>query len=340
MSKKNSSVNLKDIFKSHEELSRIYFIFKRKLNSLKKKVFLIAVSGGPDSLALTALAKYYSNENKCKIYYVLIDHNLRKNSSNEAKSVKKLLKKHQINLSILKNTKKIKKNIQSEAREIRYNLLATFCKKKKIKTIVTAHNLEDQVETFFIRLSRGSGLQGLSSMKQINKINGNIDLFRPLLDFKKVQLIKTSKAIFGKFYKDPTNKNKKYLRTRIRNLKKSLERSGINYDQVFKSIKNLASSRDTLDLYFKKIYKDTVNRKKDRVLISLKTLNSLNEEMQMRVFEKSIKDFTNTYYAPRSKKILYLIEQILKKKNAKLTLGGCIVTMEKKHIILKKEIKN
>jgi len=170
MSKKNSSVNLKDIFKSHEELSRIYLIFKKKLNSLKKKVFLIAVSGGPDSLALTALAKYYSNENKCKIYYVLIDHNLRKNSSNEAKSVKKLLKKHQINLSILKNTKKIKKNIQSEAREIRYNLLATFCKKKKIKTIVTAHNLEDQVETFFIRLSRGSGLQGLSSMKQIGLI--------------------------------------------------------------------------------------------------------------------------------------------------------------------------
>ena len=137
---------------------------------------MIAVSGGPDSLALTALAKYYSNENKCKIYYVLIDHNLRKNSSNEARSVKKLLKKHQINLNILKNKKLIKKNIQSEARGIRYNLLTTFCKKKKIKTILTAHNLEDQVETFFIRLSRGSGLHGLSSMKQINKINGDINL--------------------------------------------------------------------------------------------------------------------------------------------------------------------
>ena len=52
--------------------------------------------------------------------------------------------------------------------------LQFFVKKKKIKTILTAHNLEDQVETFFIRLSRGSGLQGLSSMKQINKINNNI----------------------------------------------------------------------------------------------------------------------------------------------------------------------
>ena len=176
MSKKNSNVILKDGFKNYEELSHIYFTFKKKLNSFKKKFFLIAVSGGPDSLALTALAKSYSYENKCKIYYVLVDHNLRKNSSNEAKSVKKLLKKHQITLNVLKNKKLIKKNIQSEARRIRYNLLTTFCKKKKIQTILTAHNLEDQVETFFIRLSRGSGLHGLSSMKQINRINDNINL--------------------------------------------------------------------------------------------------------------------------------------------------------------------
>ena len=149
-------------------------------------------------MALTALAKSYSYENKCKIYYVLVDHNIRKNSSKEAKSVKKLLKKHQITLNILKNKKPIEKNIQSEARVVRYNLLKSFCKKKKIKTILTAHNLEDQVETFFIRLSRGSGLHGLSSMRPIYKIEDNINLIRPLLDFKKIELIKISKLIFGK----------------------------------------------------------------------------------------------------------------------------------------------
>ena len=84
-------------------------------------------------MALTALAKSYSFKNKCKIYYVLVDHNLRKNSSKEAQSVKKLLKQHQINLNILKNKKLIKRNIQSEARDIRYNLLTIFCKKKKLK---------------------------------------------------------------------------------------------------------------------------------------------------------------------------------------------------------------
>ena len=340
MSKKNSNVILKDRFKNYQELFHIYYSFKKKLDSLKKKTFLIAVSGGPDSLALTALAKSYSYENKCKIFYALVDHNLRKNSYREAQSVKRLLKKHQIDLNILKNRKEIKKNIQSGAREIRYNLLTAFCKKKKIANILTAHNLEDQVETFFIRLSRGSGLDGLSSMKQVNKISNNVNLVRPLLDFKKSELIKISKIIFGKFYNDPTNKNQKYLRTRIRNLKSSLEKSGINYDKIFQSIKNLSSSRDTLNSYFNKIYSEMVDKKNNLILINLKNLNNLNKEMKMRVLKKSIKDFTNTYYFPRSKKIFNLINQIETTKNAKLTLGGCIITREKKHIILRKEIKN
>jgi len=133
MSKKNSNVILKEGFKNYEELSYIYSSFKKKLNLFKKKLFLIAVSGGPDSLALTALAKAYSYENKCKIYYVLVDHNLRKNSSDEAKSVKGLLKKYQITLNILKNKKIITSNIQSEAKKVRYNLLINFCKKKRLK---------------------------------------------------------------------------------------------------------------------------------------------------------------------------------------------------------------
>ena len=340
MSKKNSNVILKDGFKNYEELSDIYSLFKKKLNSFKKNSFLIAVSGGPDSLALTALAKSYSYENKCKIYYVLVDHNLRKNSSKEAKSVKKLLKKHQITLNILKNKKPIEKNIQSEARMVRYNLLKSFCKKKKIKTILTAHNLEDQVETFFIRLSRGSGLHGLSSMRPINKIEDDINLIRPLLDFKKIELIKISKLIFGRYYKDPTNRNTKYLRTRIRNLQESLETSGINYDQVIRSIRNLSSSRDTLDQYFNKIYKNTVKKRNNIIVINLKNFNKINQEMKMRVFKKAIKDFTKAYYSIRSKKIFNLIDKIKAKKNAKLTLGGCIVSREKNCITLKKEIKN
>ena len=149
----------------------------------------------------------------------------------------------------------MKRNIQNNARNIRYDLLKEYCAKKGISTILTAHNLEDQVETFFIRLSRGSGLTGLSAMSPLSKLSRNLYLVRPLLDVKKKILIKFSKIIFGGFIKDPSNINKKYLRTKVRSLQKPLKQSGINYEQIIKSINNLASSKATLEEYFTQIFK-------------------------------------------------------------------------------------
>ena len=91
--------------------------------------------------------------------------------------------------------------------------------------------------------------------EKISKISEKINLYRPLLDVKKDVLIKITKEVFGKYFKDPSNKDMKFLRTKIRGLKKPLERSGIKYDQIIKSINNLASSKETLDEYFKKFIK-------------------------------------------------------------------------------------
>jgi len=260
MSKKNSSVNLKNGFENFKDLSVIFKNFKNELDYQNKNSYTVAVSGGPDSLALVALTKAYSYTRKLKLKYVLVDHNIRKNSSQEAKQVKNLLKKKKINLNIILNKKIISKNIQSQARDVRYEILSNYCKRNKIKTLLTAHNLEDQVETFFIRLSRGSGLKGLSSMSFLSKINHKVNLCRPLLNIKKKFLIKISKIIFGKYFKDPSNKSLKYLRTKIRNLKRPLEKSGIEYEQIIKSINNLAASKNTLEGYFDKIFKDVIKK--------------------------------------------------------------------------------
>ena len=113
MSRKNSSVNLKNGFKDYKDLSAIFLNFKSKLDSLREKKYLVAVSGGPDSLALVALTKAYNFCKKTTFYYLLVDHNIRKNSSQEAKKVKNLLKKEHLNLKVLLNKKKIIKNIQA-----------------------------------------------------------------------------------------------------------------------------------------------------------------------------------------------------------------------------------
>jgi tRNA(Ile)-lysidine synthase len=337
MSKKNSSVNLKKGFQNIRDLSNIFLSFKSKLDRLNKKLFTVAVSGGPDSLALVALTKAYSYTRKTKFHYVLVDHNIRKNSSQEAKQVKNLLKKNKINLKVVLNKKIITSNIQGQARDIRYEILSNYCKKNKINTLLTAHNLEDQVETFFIRLSRGSGLKGLSSMSSLSKINNKVNLYRPLLDTKKFFLVKITKYVFGKYFKDSSNKNLKYLRTKVRNLKKPLEKSGIKYEQVIKSINNLASSKATLDDYIKKVLKEIIKKNKKEILVNFKKFKELNNDIKIVVINESIKRVKNNYYHLRSKKVDNLIRNIEKKNFKKSTLGGCIFIIKKGNLCLKNE---
>ena len=94
MSKRNLNVlNLKKILENNKRLKKSYISFKNNLKIIKNNPFLVAVSGGPDSLALAILSKIFSKESKSKAYFVLIDHKIRNNSTSEAFKVKKLLKK-------------------------------------------------------------------------------------------------------------------------------------------------------------------------------------------------------------------------------------------------------
>jgi tRNA(Ile)-lysidine synthase len=338
MSKKNSSVlKLKDLI-LQKKTSLIYFKFRSQLDSyIKKKSFLVAVSGGPDSLALSALSHTYLKEKKNKVFFVLVDHGIRSNSSKEALNVKNLLKKRGINLTILKNKNKIKKNIQSQAREIRYQLLLNFCKKYKIKFIMTGHHRDDQIETFLIRLSRGSGVQGLSSMNKVSSLNKKTQLLRPLLDEKKEDLVFLSKYYFGKIFKDPSNTNQKYLRTKIRNLIKRFEKSGIKHDRIIKSINNIASSRDTLNLYTQKIENNCLVKTNNIITINLEKFLLENNEIQLKIFSNCIKKISKNYYPPRAKKVLNLLSIIGSNQKIKVTLGGCIINRDKKNLIISKE---
>ena len=337
MSKKNLNVNLKNGFQDYKDLSTIFLNFKSKLNSLQEKKYVVAVSGGPDSLALVALTKAYTFCKKTKFYYVLIDHNIRKNSGHEAKKVQNILKKKNLKLRVFLNKKKIIKNIQAEARNIRYDILKNFCIKNSIKVILTGHNLEDQVETFLIRLSRGSGLKGLSAMKPLSKINSQVSLFRPLLDTQKQSLEKISKTIFGTYLKDPSNKNKKYLRSKIRNLKKPLEKSGIKYEKIFKSIQNLSQSKITLEQHLSKIFKKLIIKANNEILINFKNYKDLNMDTKIALINHSVKQLKSNYYDLRSKKVENLISSLDKKGFKNSTLVGCIFFKKGEYLRLKVE---
>ena len=174
-------------------------------------------------------------------------------------------------------------------------------------------------------------------MKSLSKINSQISLYRPLLDVKKKFLIKISKNIFGKFLKDPSNNNTKFLRTKIRNLRKPLEKSGIKYEQIFKSIQNLSLSRTTLDRYLSQISKELIKKINNEVFINFKKYKELNKDTKISLINESIKRLKNNYYDLRSKKIDILIRNLNKRDFKRSTLGGCIFFKKGDYLCLKDE---
>ena len=212
----NASNKIRRILVNKLKNKKIFQIYKKFEEALNlNDNFIVAVSGGPDSLALTYLAKIYSIKKSLNVRFYLIDHKLRKGSSIEAKLVKKKLEEHSIKLDILKwNGKKPKTNIQSVARNKRYDLLINKAKNHNIKNILLGHHIDDLFENFFMRMLRGSGLNGLISLDQKSKTQ-KINLLRPLLKLDKKDLIYLSNYIFGSYIDDPSNEDDKFKRSKI-----------------------------------------------------------------------------------------------------------------------------
>ena len=133
MSLKNLSAKIKipKVLKNklnNKKIGQIYKEFAKAVNINEN--FIVAVSGGPDSLALAFLSKIYSIQKKLKVKFYIIDHKLRAESTIEAKNVKKILNKFQIKTEILYwQGKKPTNNIQSAARSKRFEFLLSKCKK-------------------------------------------------------------------------------------------------------------------------------------------------------------------------------------------------------------------
>jgi len=339
MKRKSLNVQkLKNTLLKDKKILNLYLKLKKALSKNKiSKPFTVAVSGGPDSMALAGLSSILMKEKKHKVFFALVDHGIRKNSAKEAKQVKKLFQKNNIKLEILKNKKRIIKNIQKNAREARYELLSKFCKKNGAKYLLTAHHQDDQIETFFIRLSRGSGVEGLSSMSEKTKIQYGINLIRPFLDLNKKELSYIAKKIFGKTFRDPANTNEKFLRTNIRNLKKILEEKGLDSEKIAHSIRNISLTKDAINFYVIRSMKKLVKFKKTETVLNLIDFRKEPEEIKFRIINNIVKRRANTYYPPRSYKVVNLINRFEGNKLKKCTLGGCLFEKRKNLLHVSRE---
>ena len=189
-----------------------------------------------------------------------------------------------------------------------------------------------------IRLSRGSGVQGLSAMDTTSYVEGNTKILRPFLNESKKNLTFITKKIFKTYIKDPSNNNKRFLRSNIRKLLPILKKYGIGENQIIKSINNLKSSSKTINIYFKDVLKKLVKKKDKKILIKKDELFSLNEELQIRILSFAIKSLNKLDYPPRSKKILIALEYLNSKREIKHFLGGCLLISSNNNIYIEKSL--
>jgi tRNA(Ile)-lysidine synthase len=328
---KKKSLNVKN--KIHKKIlkylnnKKIFKIYKEfELFLLNKGRFSVAVSGGPDSLALVFVAKCFSILNKIDIKYYLVDHRLRKNSSQEAKKVFLLLKKFDINCKILIwKGRKPKSNIQAIARNKRYYLLNNQCKKDKINYLTLGHHIDDMYENFLIRLLRGSGLKGLTSFGKNSEYKKNeVKLLRPLINLEKKDLIYLSKKIFNFYVEDPSNLNENFKRIRIRKLINLLESEGLDKKKLRLTINNLKDADQTIKFYIKNnIEVNSIFSKKDNTFLLNLNFFEQPHEIIFRSLLILMRSISKNYYAARGKSVTNLILRIKSKNFKKTTLGGC-----------------
>ena len=175
----------------------------------------IAVSGGPDSLALLLLA---ATAHLGQIEAATVDHGLREGSADEAAMVAALCQRLNVPHQILTADWAVPPaaNIQAAARAMRYRLLGGWAQMQRLPAVATAHHADDQAETMIMRLARGSGIAGLGGSRASRPLIDTVRLIRPLLGWRKTDLIALVEAAGIAAIDDPANRDPRHDRSRIR----------------------------------------------------------------------------------------------------------------------------
>ncbi|MCC6983441.1 MAG: tRNA lysidine(34) synthetase TilS [Bauldia sp.] len=209
----------------------------------------LAVSGGPDSIALLTLVAAWRRTLPAgpAVHVLTVDHGLRAGSAAEAESVVAAAASLGMPGRVLTWTgAKPETGIEEAARAARYRLLTDAARALGASRIVTAHHLDDQAETFLMRLARGSGPFGLAGMRSVADLDG-VTLFRPLLGIGKARLVATAEAAGVPFVADPMNEDIRFERVRWRSLAPALAAEGLDAKRLGQAASRMARVADALN---------------------------------------------------------------------------------------------
>ena len=315
-----------------------------KFDLLDKKL-VIGFSGGGDSTSLIVAFSELKKKNfQLNFEAFHVNYGLRKDSDKDQKFVENICNKLDIELTVhnLKEEKLIP-NSESEEnlRNIRYNIISSYINKTKSDCLITAHNLNDHVETFLMKLTRGAGLKGMEGLKYFSTINkfNYLKILRPFIEIKKSDLYdycmtKNIKPIY-----DISNKDNKYSRNRIRNnVIPELEKLNPNFLNTINRITYLASQ---INSYHNKLIEKKYSRlnlleNKNEVSFDRSKFNLLEDIEKKLLIKTKCESFSNSIYMEKKHLDIVVNKCQSHTKNFSLDMPGTvIITATKNKIIIK-----
>ena len=211
----------------------------------------LAVSGGRDSMALMYLVYRWKAHLalNIEIEVLTVNHNLRKAAEDECGFVQKIAKnygfKHKV---LIWEHEHVETSIQEKARKARYQLMLDYVREENIDTILTAHTSDDNIETFIMRLAKGSGLNGLKSINEIRH-EDRIQIQRPLLSLSRSLTTEILRSTGNEWVDDPTNEDERFERVKIRNNISSLSSLNISSGNLTKTIQRLTRAHESISFF-------------------------------------------------------------------------------------------
>lgn len=286
----------------------------------------VAVSGGADSMALALLASRWAQERGGRVTALTVDHRLRPGSAGEARLVGRRLDSRGIDHRILtwrEGAAAGRANRQARAREARYGLMEAWCRRSGVLHLLTAHHLDDQAETFLLRLARGSGARGLAAMAAVRE-RANLRILRPLLRHRRAPLEAYLLAEGEEWIDDPSNADPVFARARLRVLMPALAARGLSADRIAGTATRLGAQRRGLEAMAARLLAMAAfPHPAGFIVLDRESFLGAPDEVRRPALARALGAVGGAPYAPRYERLARLDAAIARARFAPRTLGGC-----------------
>lgn len=301
----------------------------------------VATSGGGDSMALL---HYLAHRATCPVHALTVNHNLRPEAAAEAAAITTWVSAwpHVQHHILQWEGEKPETSLMDAARTARYALMDAYCHAHKIPLLALAHHADDQLETFFMRLTKGSGLDGLAGMRPLTPYGDGLQLWRPCLALTHTDLIDYCRTHNVPWVEDPTNSNTKYTRNRLRAAQPLLEAEGLTSKRLRTIMARLQRASDTLsDMANTLDNAATVAQADDHITYRLSDITQSPLELIVRVLGNALRRVGQTQsYGPRLENVEALATRLKNNEDIAITLGGCTIRTDQARNTLKIRAEN